>query len=53
MVPRMKKKSAGCRTFSYQAPFLRNHLPADIRQSGSVDALKSELKSHFFDLAFN
>ena len=38
---------------SYRAPFLWNNLPADIRQSGSVDAFKSKLKTHFFDLAFN
>ena len=53
MVPRIKKKSAGCKAFSYRAPFLWNNLPADIRQSGSVDAFKSKLKTHFFDLAFN
>ena len=40
-----------CRSaFSYQAPFLWNNLPADIRQSGSTDAFKSKLKTHFFDL---
>ena len=53
MVPMTKKKSAGCRAFSYQAPFLWNNLPADIRQSGSGDAFKSKLKTPFFNLAFN
>ena len=53
MVPRIKKKSAGCRAFSYRAPFLWNNLQADIRQSGSADAFKSKLKIHFFKLAFN
>ena len=49
LVPRIKKKSAGWRAFSYQAPFLWNNLLADIRQSGSVDYFKSKLKTHFFD----
>ena len=53
MVPRVKKKSAGCRACSYRAPFLWNNLPPDIRQSGSIDAFKSKLKTHLFDLAFN
>uniref|UniRef100_A0A671Y9A2 Reverse transcriptase domain-containing protein n=1 Tax=Sparus aurata TaxID=8175 RepID=A0A671Y9A2_SPAAU len=53
MVPRIKKKSAGCRAFSYRAAFLWNNLPADLRPAGSVDAFKSKLKTHFFDLAFN
>ena len=52
MVLGIKKKSADCRAFSYQAPFLWNNLPADIRQSGSVDAFKSKLKTYLFDLAF-
>ena len=53
VVPRIKKKSAGCRAFSFQAPFLWNNLLADIRQSGSVDTFKSKLKTHFFNLDFN
>ncbi len=52
-VPRLKKKSAGRRAFSYHAPFLWNNLPADIRQSDSVEAFKSKLKTHLFTLTFN
>ncbi len=46
--PRVKKKSAGCRAFSYRAPFLWNNFPADITQSDSVEAFKSKLKTHLF-----
>ena len=35
-------------------PFLLwNNLPADIRQTGSIEAFKSKLIKHLFDLAFN
>ena len=46
---RVKKKSAGCRAFSYRAPLVWNNLPADIRQSGSTDAFKSKLNTYFID----
>ncbi len=52
-VPRVKKKSAGCRAFSYRAPFLWNNLPADIRQSDSLETIKSQLKTHLFALTFD
>uniref|UniRef100_A0A4W6D5N5 Reverse transcriptase domain-containing protein n=1 Tax=Lates calcarifer TaxID=8187 RepID=A0A4W6D5N5_LATCA len=52
-VPRVKKKSAGCRAFSYRAPFLWNNLPSDIRQAESVEAFKSKLKTHLYALTFN
>ena len=52
-VPRVKKKSAGERAFSYRAPFLWNNLPIDIRQSDSVEVFKSKLKTHLFALTFN
>uniref|UniRef100_A0A4W6FHD0 Reverse transcriptase domain-containing protein n=1 Tax=Lates calcarifer TaxID=8187 RepID=A0A4W6FHD0_LATCA len=52
-VPRVKKKSAGCRAFSYRAPFLWNNLPSDIRQADSVEAFKSKLKTHLYALTFN
>ncbi len=31
----------------------RNHLPAYIRQSNSVEAFESKLKTHLFTLTFN
>ena len=38
---------------NYRAPFLWNNLPADIRQSGSIEALKSKLKTCVFDMTVN
>uniref|UniRef100_A0A667Z0D5 Reverse transcriptase domain-containing protein n=1 Tax=Myripristis murdjan TaxID=586833 RepID=A0A667Z0D5_9TELE len=51
-LPRIKKKSAGGRAFSYRAPLLWNNLPADVRQSESVDSFKSRLKTHLFGLTY-
>ena len=47
-VHRVIKRSAGWWAFSYQAPFLWDILTADIRESGSTEISKSELKSHLF-----
>lgn len=49
-IPRVKKKSAGHRVFSYRSHFLKNNLPADIRQPDAVEAFKSKLKTHLYDL---
>lgn len=43
-VPRVKKKSAGCRAWSCGAPFHWNDLPADIRQSDSNEVFNPNLK---------
>lgn len=51
-VPKVKKKS-GCGAFFYRASFLRNNLPADIRQSDSIEAFQSKLKIQFFASTFN
>ena len=47
-VPRYKLKTYGHRAFSVAAPTLWNSLPLDIRNSGSINIFKSNLKTHLF-----
>ena len=51
-IPRTKLKSFGDRAFSVAAPTLWNSLPAEIRNSPTLDCFKSLLKTHLFSLAF-
>ena len=51
-IPKVNKKSAGNRAFSYRAPFLWNSLPPAIREANSPDIFKARLKTHLFSLAF-
>ena len=51
-LPKVKKKSAGQRTFAYRAPFLWNRLPSVIREADSVELFKGKLKTHLYNLAF-
>lgn len=44
-VSRVKKKSADCRAFYYQAPFLWNNLPAGVQLTDSIKAFKSKLRT--------
>ncbi|XP_061913857.1 uncharacterized protein LOC133656987 [Entelurus aequoreus] len=52
VIPRAKKKSAGYRAFSIRAPVLWNALPVTVRDATSVEAFKSHLKTHLYNLAF-
>lgn len=52
-VPRVKKKSAGCRTISHCAAFLWNSPLADIRRADSTEALKFKFKINYIALTFN
>ncbi|XP_072770960.1 uncharacterized protein [Nerophis lumbriciformis] len=52
VIPRAQKKSAGYRAFSIRAPVLWNALPVTIRDATSVEAFKSQLKTHLYTLAF-
>ena len=52
VVPRVKKKSAGHRAFSYRSPFLWNGLPADIREANSLATFKTKLKTYLFSLCY-
>ena len=47
-VPRISKKTAGGRAFSYRAQFLWNGLPSHVRLADSVSTFKSLLKTHLF-----
>ena len=49
----MRLKSYGDMAFSVAAPKHWNDIPLDIKLSGSVDVLKSRLKTYLFRLAFN
>lgn len=50
---RVQRKAAGCRAFTYRAPFLWNYLPVDITRSDPVEAFKSKRKTHLFTVTFN
>ncbi|KAK7087711.1 hypothetical protein V1264_021725 [Littorina saxatilis] len=47
-IPRSKLASAGQRAFPSAAPSVWNSLPLELRQSPSLDAFKSRLKTQFF-----
>ena len=49
-VPKSKLKSFGDRSFSSAGPKLWNALPLHLRQAGSVQAFKTGLKTHLFNL---
>ena len=48
-----RTKSSGQRSFSYQAPTIRNRLPASVRHACSVSSLKSSLKTFLFSKTFS
>ena len=51
-VPRVNLKSAGARSFQYQAPCVWNSVPIQTRLSPSLTSFKSSLKTHLFRNAF-
>ena len=52
-IPRMNLKTAGERSFRYQASRVWNSLPIEIRSSGTLPSFKQHLKTHLFRKAFN
>ena len=52
VVPRMRLKTVGQRTFSYAAPSLWNKLPDSLRQSTSLSDFKCGLKTYLFGVAY-
>jgi len=52
-VPSTRLRLMGDGAFSSLAPKLWNSLPTEIRQAKSFGIYKSQLKTHFFRLAFN
>ncbi|XP_060760437.1 uncharacterized protein LOC132870681, partial [Neoarius graeffei] len=48
LVPRIVKATSGGRAFSYKAPLLWNSLPSSVRESDTVSAFKSRLKTYLF-----
>ncbi|XP_060758375.1 uncharacterized protein LOC132869034, partial [Neoarius graeffei] len=51
LVPRIVKATSGGRAFSYKAPLLWNSLPSNVRESDTVSAFKSRLKTYLFSQA--
>ena len=51
-VPKTNLKSAGERSFAYAAPCVWNSLPVSLREVSTLSLFKSQLKTHFFRLAF-
>ena len=52
-VPRISKKTARGRAFSYRAKFLWNGLPIHVRDSDSVSTFKSLLKTLLFSRSYD
>ena len=52
-VPRSKMKTAGMKSFSYQAPVIWNNLPIEVRDSRALHTFKRSLKTHLFEQAFS
>lgn len=52
VLPRIRLKTMGARTFSHAAPRLWNSLPLDIRNIDSLHTFKSRLKTYLFTQAF-
>ena len=52
VVPSVRTKTYGQRTFSWAAAHLWNNLPVDIRQCKSIECFKKQLKTHFYRKAF-
>ena len=46
-------KTAGMKSFSYQAPVIWNNLSIKVRDSRSLHAFKRSLKTHLFEQAFS
>ena len=52
-VPRHNLERYGRRSFSCAGPALRNSLPETMRLADSLNTFKSQLKTHYFKLAYN
>lgn len=50
--PRINKRTAGGRSFCYQASVLWNKLPINVKQADTVNSFKSLLKTYLFLQAF-
>ena len=48
-----KAENSGDRAFKVAAPKLWNSLPEDTHSSNDVSVLKSKLKTHYFNIAYN
>ena len=53
VVPRVRLKAAGHRSFHFAAPVLWSNLPEKLRQCSSLSLFKSHLKTHLFNDAYS
>ena len=51
-VPKAQLKTFGQRAFQFQAPSVWNSLPSEIRNTASLSAFKTQIKTYFFRKAF-
>ena len=49
VVPRMRLKTVGEKSFGYCAPKVWNALPQGLREAGSIDTFKKQLKTYLFN----
>lgn len=52
-IPKTRLKTRGDRAFSVIAPKLWNSLPLHIKSCNTIVSFKTNLKTHFYSLAFN
>ena len=53
LIPQVRLKTFGRRSFHYAAPTLWNQLPDKLRHCHSISSFKSILKTHLFNIAFS
>ena len=49
-VPHFSRTTVGLRAFSISGPKVWNQLPIKLRKTSSIDSLKKDLKTHYFNL---
>ena len=53
VVPKIRTKKYGSRTFAHAASIVYNSVPLEIHQSPSLESFKTRLKTHLFVNVFN
>ena len=53
VIPKVRTKSYGQRQFDWAAAYLWNNLPDSLKKCDSLECFKSQLKTHFYSIAFS